>query len=211
MWSIFVPTSPRSSTPEADLRHRALVPDSGRGPRKVGPKRTYQGMGLSSDIGTMDINVGDRHQTSPKRERSDVEELCRDLQQTGERAVDERAPPVPLGRVPWRSLKRSWIQRCEPHLWGWRSTLQVYRTQRPISRRYTLRWCSHEGLTLCTANCLWARWQVRRWSGSSASLMDTSLLSTSLRRCSGNNTLLTGPPLDFLMMSLTLNSTRGIP
>ena len=47
-----------------DLIHRTPVPDSKDGPRKVGPRYAYQGVGQSSDIGTMDLNVGDRHQTS---------------------------------------------------------------------------------------------------------------------------------------------------
>ena len=41
----FLPTSPRSSTPMTDLRHRTLVPDSKDGTRNVGPKYTYQGVG----------------------------------------------------------------------------------------------------------------------------------------------------------------------
>ena len=59
------PTGPRSSTPLTDLRHRTPMPDSGRGPHKVGPKRTYQRIGQSSDIGTIDPDVGDRHRPSP--------------------------------------------------------------------------------------------------------------------------------------------------
>jgi len=61
---IGVPTSPRSLILEADLRHRTPVLDNGRGPRKGGPRRTYQEVGQSSDIGTIDPDVGDRHQTS---------------------------------------------------------------------------------------------------------------------------------------------------
>jgi len=49
--------------------------DSGRDPRKVGLRHTYQDIGQSSDIGTTNLDVGDRHQTSPKGERSDVEGL----------------------------------------------------------------------------------------------------------------------------------------
>ena len=49
-----------------DLRHRTSVPDSKDGPRKVGLRYTYQGVGHSSDIGTIDLDVGDRHQTSPE-------------------------------------------------------------------------------------------------------------------------------------------------
>jgi len=40
------------------------VHDSGRGPCKGGPRRTYQETGQSSDIDTIDPVVGDRHQTS---------------------------------------------------------------------------------------------------------------------------------------------------
>jgi len=61
-----VPTSPRLSTPVTDLRHRTPVPDGKDGPRKVGPRYTYQGVGQSSDIGNMDPDIGDRHQTSPE-------------------------------------------------------------------------------------------------------------------------------------------------
>ena len=49
-----------------DLRHRTPVPDSRDGRRKVGPRYTYHGVGQSSDIGIMDLDVGDRHQTSPE-------------------------------------------------------------------------------------------------------------------------------------------------
>ena len=66
MYIKFVPTSTRSSTPVTDLKHRTPVPVSGSGPRKVGPRRTYQGIGQSSDIGFIDIDVGDRDQTSPE-------------------------------------------------------------------------------------------------------------------------------------------------
>jgi len=48
------------------LGHRAPVPDSKDGPRKVDPRYTYQGVGQFLDIGTIDLNVGDRHQTSPE-------------------------------------------------------------------------------------------------------------------------------------------------
>jgi len=58
-------TSPRPSVPEADLRHRTPVPDSGSGPRKGGPRRTYQEIGQSSNISTIDPDVGDRHRTLP--------------------------------------------------------------------------------------------------------------------------------------------------
>jgi len=61
-----VPTSPRSWTLVTDLKHRTPVPDSKDGPRRVGPRYTYQGVGQSSDIGIMDLDVGDRHQTSPE-------------------------------------------------------------------------------------------------------------------------------------------------
>jgi len=61
-----VPTSPRSSTPVTDLKHHILVPNSKDGPHKVGPRFTYQGVGQSSDIGTIDLDVGDRHQTLPQ-------------------------------------------------------------------------------------------------------------------------------------------------
>jgi len=57
-------TNPQSSTPVTDLRHRTPVPDSRDGPHKVGPRYTYQGVGQSSDIGIMDLDVGDQHQTS---------------------------------------------------------------------------------------------------------------------------------------------------
>ena len=46
-----------------DLRHRTPVLDSNDGPRKVGPRYTYQGVGQSSDIGTINIDVGDQDQT----------------------------------------------------------------------------------------------------------------------------------------------------
>jgi len=59
-----VPTSPRSSIPEVDLRHRTLVPDSGSEPHKGGLGCTYERIGQSSNIGTIDPDVGDRHQTS---------------------------------------------------------------------------------------------------------------------------------------------------
>ena len=49
-----------------DLRHRTLVSESKDKPHKVGPRYTYQGVGQSSGIGTIDFDVGDRHQTSPK-------------------------------------------------------------------------------------------------------------------------------------------------
>jgi len=61
---IIVPTSPRSSTPLTDLIHRTPVPDSRDGPRKVGPRYTYQGVGQSSNIDIMNLDIGDRHQTS---------------------------------------------------------------------------------------------------------------------------------------------------
>jgi len=38
---------------------------SGSRPRKGGPRHTYQEIGQSSDIGFVDPDVGDRHQTSP--------------------------------------------------------------------------------------------------------------------------------------------------
>jgi len=60
----YVPTSPRSSTPVTNFRHRTPVPGNGREPCKVGPRHTYQGIGQSSDIDTIDPDVGDRHQTS---------------------------------------------------------------------------------------------------------------------------------------------------
>jgi len=41
------------------------MPDSGSRPRKGGHRRTYHGIGQSSDIDTIDPDVGDRHQTSP--------------------------------------------------------------------------------------------------------------------------------------------------
>ena len=62
-----MPTSPRSSIPVTDLRHRPLVPDSGSGPHKGGPRCIYQEIGQSSDIGTIDPDVGDRRQTSPTK------------------------------------------------------------------------------------------------------------------------------------------------
>jgi len=49
-----------------DLRHRTPVPDSKDGSCKVDPRYTYQGVGQSSNIGTIDIDVGDRHQTPPE-------------------------------------------------------------------------------------------------------------------------------------------------
>ena len=64
--SISIPTSPRSSIPVTNLRHRTPVPDSKDGQRKVGPKYTYQGVVQSSDIGTINLDIGDRHQTSPE-------------------------------------------------------------------------------------------------------------------------------------------------
>ena len=48
------------------LRHRTPMPNSKDRPRKVGPRYTCQDVGQSSDIGTIDLNVGDRHQTSPE-------------------------------------------------------------------------------------------------------------------------------------------------
>ena len=42
----------------------APVPDSGSGPRKGGPRRTYQEIGQSSDIGTTNIHVRRRDRTS---------------------------------------------------------------------------------------------------------------------------------------------------
>jgi len=61
----FVPISHQSSTPMIDLRHRTPMPDSKDEPRKVCPRYTYQGVGQSSDIGTIDIDVRDRHRTLP--------------------------------------------------------------------------------------------------------------------------------------------------
>jgi len=61
-----VSNSLRSSIPVTDLGHRTPVPDSKDGSCKVGPRYTYQGVGQSSDIGTIDLDVGDRHQTSPE-------------------------------------------------------------------------------------------------------------------------------------------------
>jgi len=49
-----------------DLKHRSLVPDSKDRSRKVGPRYTYQSVGQSLDIDTMDLDVGDRHQISPE-------------------------------------------------------------------------------------------------------------------------------------------------
>ena len=50
----------------SDLKHRTPGFDSRNGPRKVGPRYTYQGVGQSSDIGSMDLDVGDGHQTLPE-------------------------------------------------------------------------------------------------------------------------------------------------
>ena len=58
---MFVLTSPRSSVPKTNLRHRTPVLGSGSGTRKGGPIRTYQKFGQSSDIGTIDPGDGDRH------------------------------------------------------------------------------------------------------------------------------------------------------
>ena len=63
---LILPTNPRSSNSVTDLRHRTPMPDSKDGPRKVGPRYTYQGVGQSSDFRTIDLDVGNRHQTSPE-------------------------------------------------------------------------------------------------------------------------------------------------
>ena len=45
--------------------HLYFMSDSGSGPHKGALKRTYQAIGQSSDIGTKDPDVGDRHQNLP--------------------------------------------------------------------------------------------------------------------------------------------------
>jgi len=48
-----------------DLKHRTPVPDSGKGPSTMDPICTYQRIGESSNISTIDPDVGDRHRPSP--------------------------------------------------------------------------------------------------------------------------------------------------
>jgi len=65
-----VPTSPRSSIPETDIRHRTPVPDNGSWPRKGG--------GQTHLSGDWSVFGHQYHRHRRQKERSDLDNRGRD-------------------------------------------------------------------------------------------------------------------------------------
>jgi len=139
------------------------------------------------------------------------EELRRDLQQAGERAVDERAPPIPLKArpipfsqaimdtvLPVMSLGPkvtfTGVENSEAHL-------TTFHTQMVLTGSSDGVYCKLLMSTLAGATL---EWFVSLPNGH----ITTFDQFVTLFR---NNTSLTRPPLESLMMSSILNSTRESP
>ena len=111
------------------------------------------------------------------------EELRRDLQQAAERAVDERAPPIPLRARPM-SFSQVTMDTALPTMsLGPKVTFTGVEDPEAHLTAFHTQMMLTGGSDVVYCKLLMSTLAARRWNGSLASLMNTSPPSTSSQCC----------------------------